>query len=52
LKKWYSQVTLVDQEFVKDSDLTVGQLLKQKSLELGGDINVHRFARFELGVTD
>jgi elongation factor Ts len=52
LKKWYSQVTLVDQEFVKDSDLTVGQLLKQKSLELGGDIKVHRFARFELGVTD
>jgi elongation factor Ts len=50
LKKWYSQVTLVDQEFVKDSDLTVGQLLKQKSVELGGDIKVRRFARFELGV--
>ena len=52
LKKWYSQVTLVDQEFVKDSNLTVAQLLKQKSAELGRDIKVRRFARFEIGVED
>ena len=52
LKKWYSQVTLVDQEFVKDSNLTVEQLLKQKSAELGRDIKVRRFARFEIGVED
>jgi elongation factor Ts len=50
LKKWYSEVTLVNQEFVKENKVTIGQLLKQKSKELGDDISVRRFARFELGV--
>ena len=50
LKKWYTQVALMNQEFVKDSDLTVAQLLKQYSKELGTEIKVRRFARFELGV--
>jgi len=51
LKKWYSEVALLDQEFVKESKVTIGQLLKQKSKELGSDIQVRRFARFELGVS-
>ncbi len=50
LKKWQSQVVLMQQEFVKDSNLTIAQLLKQHSKELGGEISVRRFARFELGV--
>jgi elongation factor Ts len=50
LKKWYSQVTLLNQEFIKDSSLTITQLLKQHSQALGSDINIRRFARFELGV--
>ena len=50
LRKWFSEVTLMDHEFVKDSSLTISKLVKQKSKELGSDLKVERFARFELGV--
>jgi elongation factor Ts len=50
LRKWFSEITLMNQEFVKDSSLTVSKLLKQKSKELGSDLEIERFARFELGV--
>jgi elongation factor Ts len=50
VKKWYSEVTLLNQAFVKDSDLTIAQLLQNKSKELGSDLTVQCFARFELGV--
>ena len=49
LKKWYSEVVLLDQEFVKDTDLTIAQLLGQYSKELDADLKIRRFARFELG---
>jgi elongation factor Ts len=49
LKKWYSEITLLNQEFVKDSGLTINKLLQQKSKTLGSEIVVKRFARFELG---
>ena len=52
LKKWYSEVTLINQEFVKENKITIGQLLKQKGKELGDNISVRRFARFELGVEE
>lgn len=50
VKKWYSEVTLLNQAFVKDNDLTIAQLLKNKSKELGSDLTIQSFARFELGV--
>lgn len=50
LKKWYSEITLMNQEFVKDNDLTIAKLVQQKSKEAGSQITVKRFARFELGV--
>lgn len=43
INKYYKEVCLVDQEFVKDPDLTVAKLLKAKSAE------VVAFARFQLG---
>ena len=49
LKKRYSEITLLRQEFVKENKLTIDQLLKQKSKALDSDIKVRRFARFELG---
>jgi elongation factor Ts len=45
LKKWYSEVTLLNQEFVKDSDLTIAKLLKN----YGDNVKVRRFARYERG---
>ena len=43
LGKFYSQICLLDQEFVKDSNMKVKELLKSKGAE------VNRFARFERG---
>ena len=43
LGKFYSQICLLDQEFVKDSSMKVKDLLKSKGAE------VNRFARFERG---
>jgi elongation factor Ts len=51
LKKWYEDVALVEQPFVKNGDLTIAKLLEQHSKELGSDVKVRRFARFELGVS-
>lgn len=43
INKYYKEVCLVDQEFIKDGDLTIAKLLKSKGAE------VVRFARFQLG---
>lgn len=51
LKKWYEEVALVEQPFVKDNDLTIARLLEKHSKELGSEIKVRRFARFELGAS-
>jgi len=50
LRKWLGQVSLLNQEFVKENSLTITKLLQQKGKELGDDLKVERFARFELGV--
>ena len=49
LRKFYSEICLLDQPFVKDQDLTTGRLLEQKGKELGGAIVVKRFIRFQVG---
>ncbi len=49
LKKFYSEVCLLDQSFVKDTDKSVSDLIKEKVAQLGENITVGRFCRFELG---
>jgi elongation factor Ts len=49
IKKFYKENCLVEQEFVKDGDLTVGQYVAKAGKELGGDIKVVKFARFQKG---
>ncbi|MEJ2718590.1 MAG: translation elongation factor Ts [Deltaproteobacteria bacterium] len=49
LKKFFSEVCLLEQGFVKDTDKTVSQLIKDKIAKLGENIQVGRFVRFELG---
>ncbi len=49
LNKWYSQVCLLEQEFVKDGDQTIESLMKALSGKVGEKIDVRRFVRFELG---
>ena len=48
LKKWYSQVCLVDQPF-RDEERTVGDLITEKIATIGENIRVRRFVRYALG---
>lgn len=49
IDKWYSEVCLLEQPFVKDNDITIEDLLKKHIASLGENIKVNRFARFEIG---
>lgn len=49
LDKFFSENCLLEQPFVKDPGLTVGQLLKQKIAQFGENINLRRFVRFQMG---
>jgi elongation factor Ts len=49
LKKYYEDVCLVDQKFIKNSDITVGTLVSNMIAKTGENILIRRFARFQLG---
>ena len=49
MKKYYSEVCLLEQPFIKDEDKTIEQILVEKTSEIGEKISIRRFARFELG---
>lgn len=49
LKKFYSEVCLLEQPYIRDPDKTVSQLLTEKIAAIGENIKVRRFVRFELG---
>ena len=49
LNKWYQDVCLLEQPFVKDPDKTVEALVKELSGKVGEKIEVRRFVRFERG---
>src|SRR5215471_14215794 len=49
MAKFYEEVCLYDQPFVKENTITIEQLIKQKIAKLGENISVSRFARFKVG---
>ncbi len=49
MDKFYSEICLLDQSFVKDPDKTVGQLLTELVARIGENIVIRRFVRFERG---
>ena len=49
LQKYYQEVCLMKQPFIKDDDLTVQDVLTEIIAKLGENIVVRRFMRFELG---
>ena len=49
LRKFISERALLDQPFVKDDKVTVGELVKAASGKTGENIQVKRFARFAMG---
>jgi elongation factor Ts len=49
LDKFYEETCLMEQPFIKDSSVTVAELVKQKNALLGENIVVRRFSRLEVG---
>jgi elongation factor Ts len=49
IDKYYGEVCLLEQPFVKDSDKSVDEYIRQTISQLGENINVRRFSRFRLG---
>ena len=49
LKKYAEEVCLVDQKFIKNTDITVGTLVSNMIAKTGENIVIRRFARFQLG---
>ena len=49
IDKYYSTVCLLEQTFVKDNTKTISDLLTAKISELGENIIIRRFTRFQVG---
>ena len=49
IEKYYKEVCLLDQAFVKDSDKTITQLVTESIAKIGENISIRRFARYQLG---
>ena len=49
IEKFYAEQALLEQPFVKDPDITVGELITRASAKTGEKVEVRRFARFALG---
>ena len=49
MKKFFSTVCLMEQEFIKDSDKTIADLMLEKIATIGENMAIRRFTRYELG---
>lgn len=52
LKKYFAEKTLLEQPFIKNPDVTVGELVKEHIAKLGENIVVRQISRIELGVSE
>lgn len=49
IEKFYKEVCLMEQPFIKNPDVNVGQYITENISKIGENISVRRFARYELG---
>ena len=49
VKKFYQDVCLLEQPFVKNPDMTIQSYINEKILQIGEKISVRRFTRYEMG---
>ncbi|MBE9582012.1 MAG: translation elongation factor Ts [Proteobacteria bacterium] len=49
MKKFYRESCLLEQQYVKDTDLTIQDLIHEMVSKMGESISVRRFARYQLG---
>jgi elongation factor Ts len=52
MAKFYEEICLYEQPFVKENTISIDQLIKTKIAKLGENITVSRFARFKVGEGD
>lgn len=52
LKKYFAEKTLMEQPFIKNPDITLGELVKEHISKLGENIVVRQMKRIELGVSE
>ena len=52
LGSFYSQFVLLDQPYIRDDKMTIGQLITQATAKTGENIQVKRFVRFRVGETE
>jgi elongation factor Ts len=52
MSKFYEEVCLLEQPFIKEQTQTISQLIAQKVAKLGENITVSRFARFKVGAPE
>ena len=48
MEKFYEETCVLEQPFIKDTNITVQDLIKQKIALLGENINIGKFVRFEI----
>jgi elongation factor Ts len=51
MEKFFSDVCLLDQPFIRDADMTVRELLNSAVSKIGENISIRRFVRYQLGET-
>lgn len=49
MEKFFKEICLLEQPWIKDPDKTINQLLMEKIALIGENINIRRFARYERG---
>lgn len=49
IEKYYKEVCLMEQPFIKDPDQTITDLVKSKIAKIGENISIRRFVRYQLG---
>lgn len=49
MAKFYGEICLMEQTFIKDEDKTIEKLLAEKTSEIGEKLSIRRYVRFELG---
>ena len=49
IEKYYKEVCLMEQVFIKNPDVTITQLINEKIAKIGENISIRRFTRYQLG---
>jgi translation elongation factor Ts len=49
ISKFYKEICLLEQPFVKNPDMTIEDLVKEQIMTIGENVKIRRFARFQMG---